>query len=163
MCTHTEREREGGTCSYTWAYTDRGETCSHIHRHNCGSLSFITEYKSYWNTLNTSKYITSAFFCSKFLNSVHVTFFISRVTFSSILGVAAHAFNLYTGEAETDICDSTEWVPGLPWLHGETLSSKQMKQNKMPFITTLCGRQLLNNLSFRHYFKINIHPSKSSF
>lgn len=44
----------------------------------------------------------SAFFCSKFLNSVHVTFFISRGKFSSILGVAAHAFNLYTGEAEAD-------------------------------------------------------------
>lgn len=43
----------------------------------------------------------SAFFCSKFLNSIHVTF-ISRGKFSSILGVATHAFNLHTGEAEAD-------------------------------------------------------------
>jgi hypothetical protein len=52
-------------------------------------------------------------------------------------GVVAHAFNTSTGEAEAEAeaseflslgpAWSTEWVPGQPGLHRETLSQKTQK------------------------------------
>jgi hypothetical protein len=51
-------------------------------------------------------------------------------------GVVAHAFNPSTREAEAGgflssrPAWSTEWVPGQPGLHRETLSQKKTKKNK---------------------------------
>jgi hypothetical protein len=51
-------------------------------------------------------------------------------------GVMAHAFNPSTWEAETGEflslkpAWSTEWVPGQPGLHRETLSKKKKKKKK---------------------------------
>jgi hypothetical protein len=57
--------------------------------------------------------------------------------FSGLVGVVAHAFNPSTREAEAGgflssrPAWSTEWVPGQPGLHRETLSRKnKTKQNK---------------------------------
>jgi hypothetical protein len=52
--------------------------------------------------------------------------------------VVAHAFNPSTGEAEAGRflslrpAWSTEWVPGQPGLHRETLSRKNKNKNKKP-------------------------------
>jgi hypothetical protein len=51
-------------------------------------------------------------------------------------GMVAHTFNPSTQEAEAGgflssrPAWSTEWVPGQPGLHRETLSRKNKKQNK---------------------------------
>ena len=55
---------------------------------------------------------------------------------AGIKGVVAHAFNPSTREAEADgflssrPAWSTEWVPGQPGLHRETLSRKTKKKKK---------------------------------
>jgi hypothetical protein len=70
-----------------------------------------------------------------FLNLVHwvVFFFISLKTSRAVV---AHAINLSTWEAEAGRflslrpAWSTEWVPGQPGPHTETLSQKKKKKNK---------------------------------
>jgi hypothetical protein len=116
--------------------TESGDTTENLHSHLCMGFPYPSQaLNTFWNVSSITCGCIVMVAVSIAYLQLPVLQVMSKEKMSRALVV--HAFNSNTWEAEGGrflslrSAWSTEWVPGQPWLHRETLSQKNKpNQNK---------------------------------